>query len=85
MSETGLNTGGGPQRYPPQLAKRRQPAATDQRGGRVCVSMQDYSQRTQFSSVPRRPSSNLNTPIRTAAITASRLDPTSSFRRKFVE
>ncbi len=47
----------------------------DQRDGRFCIRVQDCSQRPHFSSVHRRSSSNLNTPIRTAAITASRLDP----------
>ena len=55
------------------------------RDGRFCVNMRDETQGFQDPSVSRPSPSNLNTPIRTAAITASRLELTSSFRRKFVE
>ena len=68
-----------------KLSPPATPAATDQRGGRFCIRMLDETQGFQDTLVSRRSSSNVNTPRRTAAITASRLDLTFSLRRRFVE
>ena len=61
---------------------RRPPPTT---GRRLCIRMLDETQGFQDTLVSRRSSSNVNTPRRTAAITASRLDLTSNLRRRFVE